>query len=199
MAGEFLRAIITGQRYPRTVLSRITQRIRADGDVSGMRVAMMKAVIQRDFRKGFIKEEVPMSLDLDSSNIAYRLGRLFATLERIQEGALGRDLNSTIADKYYGAASAVPFSVFPRLLAGAQNHLTKIRKDKPGYAVNLKKDLAQIMSGLGDSFPRHLSIEAQGRFAIGYYHQKQRYFEGKDKNDAGDTETTSDKDTHSDI
>jgi CRISPR-associated protein Csd1 len=162
LAGEFMRAIITGQSYPRMLLAQLIQRIRSDGDISGIRVAMIKAIIQRDFRKGLIQEEVPMSLNLSSTHRAYRLGRLFAVIERIQEAALGRDLNSTVTDKYYGTASTVPFSVFPRLLAGSQYHLTKLRKDKPGYAVNLKKDLAEIIAGIENSFPRHLSIEEQG-------------------------------------
>ncbi|MBY0500096.1 MAG: type I-C CRISPR-associated protein Cas8c/Csd1 [Nitrosomonas sp.] len=184
LAGELMRAIITGQSYPRMLLAQLIQRIRSDGDISGIRVAMIKAIIQRDFRKGLIQEEVPMSLDLNITHIAYRLGRLFAAIERIQEAALGRDLNSTVTDKYYGTASTVPFSVFPRLLSGSQNHLTKLRKDKPGYAVNLKKDLAEIIAGIENSFPRHLSVEEQGRFAIGYYHQKQSYFESSKKTDA---------------
>jgi len=184
LAGELMRAIITGQSYPRMLLAQLIQRIRSDGDINGIRVAMIKAIIQRDFRKGLLQEEVPMSLDLSSTHAAYRLGRLFAVIERIQEAALGRDLNSTVTDKYYGTASTVPFSVFPRLLAGSQNHLTKLRKDKPGYAVNLKKDLAEIIAGIENSFPRHLSVEEQGRFAIGYYHQKQAYFESSRKADA---------------
>ena len=184
LAGELMRAIITGQPYPRMLLAQLIQRIRSDGDINGIRVAMIKAIIQRDFRKGLIQEEVPVSLDLSSTHTAYRLGRLFAVIERIQEAALGRDLNSTVTDKYYGTASTVPFSVFPRLLGGSQNHLTKLRKDKPGYAVNLKKDLAEIIAGIENSFPRHLSVEEQGRFAIGYYHQKQSYFESSKKTDA---------------
>lgn len=184
LAGELMRTIITGQSYPRMLLAQLIQRIRSDGDINGIRVAMIKAIIQRDFRKGLIQEEVPVSLDLSSTHTAYRLGRLFAVIERIQEAALGRDLNSTVTDKYYGTASTVPFSVFPRLLSGSQNHLTKLRKDKPGYAVNLKKDLAEIIAGIENSFPRHLSVEEQGRFAIGYYHQKQSYFESSKKADA---------------
>jgi CRISPR-associated protein Csd1 len=198
LAGELMRAIITGQRYPRMLLTQLNQRIRADGDINGIRVAMIKAIIQRDFRKGLIQEEVPMSLDLNSTNIAYRLGRLFAAIERIQESALGRDLNSTVADKYYGAASTVPFSVFPRLLSGSQHHLTRVRKDKPGYAVNLKKDLAEIIAGLDSSFPRHLSIEEQGRFAIGYYHQKQSYFEFKNKSENSTADESGDLTTNND-
>lgn len=181
LAGELMRSILTGQAYPRMLLSQLTQRIRADGQISGIRISLIKAVIQRDYRKGLIQEEVPMALDLSSKNTAYLLGRLFATIERIQESALGREVNSTVADRYYGSAASVPFSVFPRLLAGSQNHLTKIRRDKPGFAVNLKKDLGEIIAGLDGAFPKHLSIEEQGRFAVGYYHQKQSYYETKDK------------------
>jgi CRISPR-associated protein Csd1 len=181
LAGELMRSILTGQAYPRMLLSQLTQRIRADGQISGIRISLIKAVIQRDYRKGLIQEEVPMALDLSSKNTAYLLGRLFATIERIQESALVREVNSTVADRYYGSAASVPFSVFPRLLAGSQNHLTKIRRDKPGFAVNLKKDLGEIIAGLEGAFPKHLSIEEQGRFAVGYYHQKQSYYETKDK------------------
>lgn len=179
LAGELLRSIITGGRYPRMLLAQLVQRIRADGDLNGVRAALLKAVLVRDYRKGFIQEEIPMGLDEQSALPAYRLGRLFAVLERIQEGALGKDVNATIADRYYGTASSVPYSVFPRLLAGCKNHLSKIRKDKPGYAVNLNKDLASVIEGLPSEFPKHFSIEQQGQFAIGYYHQKQSYFAKK--------------------
>ncbi|HHL3632207.1 type I-C CRISPR-associated protein Cas8c/Csd1 [Neisseria polysaccharea] len=179
LAGEMTRAVICGTPYPLSLLSQLITRIRADGDVNGLRVAMMKAVLQRRFRKGFIKEGVPMSLNNESPNRAYLLGRLFAVLERIQYQALG-ELNAGIADRYYGSASAVPFSVFPRLLSGAKHHLSRLRKDKAGMAVNLDKDLGEIIAKLPETFPRHLSIDEQGRFAIGYYHQKQSYFAKKE-------------------
>lgn len=179
LAGEMTRAVICGTPYPLSLLSQLITRIRADGDVNGLRVAMMKAVLQRRFRKGFIEEGVPMSLNNESPNRAYLLGRLFAVLERIQYQALG-ELNASIADRYYGSASAVPFSVFPRLLSGAKHHLSRLRKDKAGMAVNLDKDLGEIIAKLPETFPRHLSIDEQGRFAIGYYHQKQSYFAKKE-------------------
>ncbi|MFS6938019.1 type I-C CRISPR-associated protein Cas8c/Csd1 [Neisseria animaloris] len=179
LACEMTRAVIGGTPYPMSLLSQLIARIRADGDANGLRMAMIKAVLQRRFRKSLIKEEIPMSLDNESRNTAYLLGRLFAVLERIQNQALG-DLNAGIADRYYGSASAVPFSVFPRLLSGAKHHLLRLRKDKAGMAVNLDKDLGGIIAGLPETFPRHLSIEEQGRFAIGYYHQKQSYFAKKD-------------------
>lgn len=179
LAGEMTRAVICGTPYPMSLLSQLITRIRADGDVNGLRVAMMKAVLERRFRKGFIEEGVPMSLNNESPNRAYLLGRLFAVLERIQYQALG-ELNAGIADRYYGSASAVPFSVFPRLLSGAKHHLSRLRKDKAGMAVNLDKDLGEIIAKLPETFPRHLSIDEQGRFAIGYYHQKQSYFAKKE-------------------
>ena len=179
LAGEMVRAVISGTPYPLSLLSQLIARIRADGDVNGLRVAMIKAVLQRRFRKGFIQEGVPMSLHTESKNPAYLLGRLFAVLERIQHQALG-ELNAGIADRYYGSASAMPYFVFPRLLVGVRNHLSRLRKDKAGMAVNLDKDLGVIIKALPEVFPRHLSIEEQGRFAIGYYQQKQSYFEKKD-------------------
>lgn len=179
LAGEWLRSILTGQRYPRQVLTQLVQRLRSDGDVNGLRAALIKAVLHRDHRKGFTKEAIPMSLELENAPLAYRLGCLFAVLEQAQRGALG-DVNSSIVDRYYGTASSVPYSVFPRLIAGCQNHLSKIRKDKPGFAVNLDKQLGGVIASLPHSFPKQLTIEQQGQFAVGYYQQKQSFFIKKD-------------------
>ena len=178
LAGEVARAVLTGSRYPRSLLSSVIMRMRADGDVSGVRVALCKAVLTRDKRLGVkgINEEVPVSLNKDAGNPGYRLGRLFAVLENAQRAALGTQVNATIRDRYYGAASATPASVFPMLLRNTQNHLAKVRKDKPGFAHNLEKDIAEIIAGLGSEFPRSMRIEDQGRFAIGYYHQAQSRF-----------------------
>ena len=187
LAGEMTRAVIGGTLYPLSLLSQLIARIRADGDVNGLRIAMIKAVLQRRFRKGLINEEVPMSLNTESPNTAYQLGRLFAVLERIQYQPLG-ELNAGIADRYYGSASAVPFSVFPRLLSGAKHHLSRLRKDKAGMAVNLDKNLGEIIGKLPETFPRHLSIEEQGRFAIGYYQQKQSYFAPKQPTETEETQ-----------
>ncbi|WP_127469899.1 type I-C CRISPR-associated protein Cas8c/Csd1 [Thiomicrorhabdus aquaedulcis] len=176
LAGELIRSVLTGQRYPRAILAQLLSRFRSDGDINGLRVAMVKAVLQREFRKQLTKEEIPMSLDESNTNPAYLLGRLFAVLENIQRGALGDKVNATIADKYYASASTVPYSVYPRLLSGSKHHLSKIRKERPGWAFNLEKELGQIMSQLPTEFPRHFSIENQGRFSIGYYHQKNARF-----------------------
>ncbi len=175
LAGELMRSVLTGARYPQALLSQLLLRIRCDGHISPLRIAMIKAVLQRDYRKHFTKEKPPMSLDVNFSNDAYQLGRLFAVLERIQSAAI-KDANATITDRYFGSASTVPYSVFPRLVAGGKHHLSKIRKDKPGFAINLDKDLMEIIGKLPQSFPKHLSIQDQGRFAIGYYQQREKFY-----------------------
>ncbi|MCU7904743.1 MAG: type I-C CRISPR-associated protein Cas8c/Csd1 [Candidatus Thiodiazotropha sp. (ex Epidulcina cf. delphinae)] len=175
LAGELMRAVLTGERYPYSLLAQLVLRIRSDGHISPLRVAMIKAVLHRDYRKQWIMEEIPMSLDENSESEAYQLGRLFAVLERIQSSAI-KNANATITDRYFASASTVPYSVFPRLLSGAKNHLSKIRKSMPGYAVNLDKDLAGIITKLSHCFPKHLSIEHQGHFTIGYYQQRDKYF-----------------------
>jgi CRISPR-associated protein Csd1 len=190
LAGEWLRSILTGQRYPRALLTQIVQRLRSDGDMNGLRVALIKAVLQRDHRKGFLKEAMPMSLDLENAPQAYRLGCLFAVLERAQSEAIP-GANATIVDRYYGTASSVPYSVFPRLIAGFQNHVSKIRKDKPGFAVNLGKQIGAILDTLPASFPKQLSIEQQGQFAVGYYHQKQSFFVKKSTEPESEASTES--------
>lgn len=175
LAGELMRSILTGQRYPRAILAQLLSRFRVDGDISGLRVAMVKALLQRELRL-LGKEDISMSLDESNVNPAYLLGRLFAVLENIQRNALGDKVNATIADKYYASASTVPYSVYPRLLSGSKHHLSKIRKGKPGLAFSIDKELGEIMAKLPTEFPRHFSIENQGRFSIGYYHQKNARF-----------------------
>lgn len=115
-----------------------------------------------------------MGLDENFNNDAYQLGRLFAVLERIQSVAI-KNANATITDRYFGSASTVPYSVFPRLVTGSKNHISKIRKTMPGFAFNLDKDLMEIIAKLPHSFPKHLTIEDQGRFAIGYYQQREKF------------------------
>ncbi|MGY6554308.1 MAG: type I-C CRISPR-associated protein Cas8c/Csd1 [Wenzhouxiangella sp.] len=182
LAGEFMRAILSGAPYPRSLLANTIMRFRADGDISGLRVALCKGVLARERRRDIhtSKEEIPVSLDKQSTQPGYLLGRLFAVLENVQRAALGGQVNATIRDRYYGAASATPASIFPVLLRNTQNHLGKLRKERAGQAVNLEKDIREIVGGLPDQFPRSLKIEDQGRFAIGYYHQSQSYFTRRD-------------------
>jgi CRISPR-associated protein Csd1 len=184
LIGEMMRSVLSGNLYPRSLLANTVMRFRADGNVSGLRVAICKGVRAREWRKGIrtSSEELPVSLDKQSRQPAYLLGRLFAALEYAQRGAAGRQINATIRDRYYGAASATPASVFPMLVRNTQNHLSKLRKERPGQAVYLEREIREIVDGLSGQFPRNLPIEGQGRFAIGYYHQSQAYYTKRDAN-----------------
>lgn len=210
LAGELARAILTGQRYPHSLLANLVMRFRADGDISSLRVALCKAVLVRKERlthstsiqptEESHHKELFVSLDIENQDPGYLLGRLFAVLESVQRASMGTLVNATIRDRYYGAASATPASVFPLLLRNAQNHLGKVRKNKPGLAINLEKQLTEIIDKLGSSFAKSLGLEAQGRFAIGYYHQRSELFKKHEKdNDQADAiETTSTNTTEGD-
>ena len=113
-----------------------------------------------------------MSLDESNQNIGYRLGRLFAVLEKIQEEA-NPGINATIRDRFYGAASSTPASVFSTLLRLKNHHVAKL--ENRGRAINLEKLIGKIMDEIKDFAPV-LNLEDQGRFAIGYYHQRQNFF-----------------------
>lgn len=186
LIGETMRAILSGGLYPRSLLANTVMRIRSDGNLSGMRAAICKGVLTRERRRGIhtSDEEIPVSLDKQSTLPGYQLGRLFAVLEYVQRCALGGQVNATIRDRYYGAASATPAAIFPVLLRNTQNHLGKLRKERPGQAVTLEREIRDIVEGLPDRFPRSLKIEGQGSFAIGYYHQSHTHFTKRDA--AGD-------------
>lgn len=113
-----------------------------------------------------------MSLDTSINFVGYRLGRLFAVLEKIQEEA-SPGINTTIRDRFYGSASATPVAAFPHLMKLKNHHLAKLENRR--RVVNLERRIGEIMDGLID-FPAHLSLADQGRFAVGYYHQRQALF-----------------------
>lgn len=114
-------------------------------------------------------------LDLSNDNTAYRLGRLFAVLEKAQEEA-SPGLNATIRDRYYGAASSTPVAVFTSLLRLKNAHLKKL---STGRSIWFEKQLGEVLAPISD-FPKHLPLQDQGRFALGYYHQRQAFFTKSD-------------------
>lgn len=174
LGGEIMRSILGGLPYPVTLLAAAIRRIQAEHDVSYPRAALIKACINRSTRYVYpdLKEELKMSLDEANANTGYRLGRLFAVLEKIQEEA-NPGINATIRDRYYGAASSTPVTVFSTLLKLKNHHISKL--ESRGRAVILEKRIGEIVDGLED-FPAQLSLVDQGRFAIGYYHQRQIFF-----------------------
>lgn len=175
LAGEVMRAILTGRAYPRTLFSAVVGRCRADRDLNGMRAAILKAYLVRQ------GEEVPMGLDRNEINAGYRLGRLFAVLQAVQRAALG-SINASIRDRFYGAASATPAAVFPILLRTAGHHLSTLRKgEKTGRGEWFEREMSEIMDGFESAWPRYLRLEDQGRFAIGYYHEREALYRRKGK------------------
>ncbi|WP_459609103.1 type I-C CRISPR-associated protein Cas8c/Csd1 [Dickeya oryzae] len=171
LAGTTVRAILSGQPLPAALMSALLQRIKAErGDVSYYRASLMKACLNRAFRRQSIKE-VSVSLDPEEQRIGYRLGRLFATLEQIQHAA-SPTINTTLCDRYYSSASSTPVAVFHTLMRLHTHHLKKL---KIPAQIRFQKDIGEIIDGITD-FPAHLNQEQQGLFAIGYYHQRQHFF-----------------------
>jgi len=188
IAGEWMRAILTGSRYPMTLLSTTLMRIRSDGEINAHRAAILKSVLKRNFSM-----EAPVALDPANLNKGYILGRLFAVYEEVQRAALGGNVNATIKDKFYGSASATPQKVFRTLDAGSQNHFSKLRKLSTGRAVNLEKLLTSItdlMEPGNDPIPSSLSAAEQALFGIGYYHQRSDFFRKREETAPEDTPVT---------
>lgn len=183
LAGEVMRAVLSGSRYPQSLLAAVIIRLRAGDDpLSGWHAAVIRAVLHRDHRiDPKNKKDVPVSLAPDEPNKAYQLGRLFAVLETAQRMALGR-VNASIRDRYFGAASATPASVFPLLLRGVQNHLGKLRKTGKGGWI--EREIEDILDLLSLDLPRALPLAEQGRFAVGYYHQRKHQFKGRPEAEA---------------
>lgn len=175
LGGEIMRSILQGLPYPAPLLNLAVQRCRAEQKPTYARAAVIKASLNRLIRRTHNEKEYTVMLDPTNTHPAYLLGRLFATLEKIQEEA-SPGLNATIRDRYYGAASSTPVAVFTTLLRLHNHHLGKLSK---GRAVQMERIVGEIMGGL-DDFPRILTLPEQGRFALGYYHQRQAFFTKSD-------------------
>ena len=177
MSGELIRAILSGGRYPATLLNNVMLRIRAEREITRGRAAIIKAYYSRNEHIDCPREVLTVQLN-DSKNTAYRLGRAFSLLESIQETA-NPGIKATIRDKYFNSASATPATVFPRLINLAQHHLRKI---DGGLKVHLERELSEVLVDIAD-FPARLSLPGQGAFQLGYYHQRQKRFESKKRED----------------
>ena len=175
LAGALLQAVMTKANYPRALYTAVLRRIQADRTINYLRACVLKGYLVRNRNM-----EVSMSLDKERNDPAYRLGRLFAALEMTQREAHDNKLKRTIRETFYGAASATPRSVFPRLLRTYQHHLAKLID---GHKINREKLVQEIMDPLTD-FPGHLDLANQGLFAIGYYHQTRDFFTKHDKTEA---------------
>ncbi|AVX19276.1 CRISPR-associated protein, Csd1 family [Carboxydocella sporoproducens DSM 16521] len=176
LGGALIRSILTGIPYPQTLYHLIISRIRADQKVNYTRAAIIKACLvrnQRYYKRGN-EVKISMALEEQNTNVAYRLGRLFALLEKVQEDA-NPDLNSTIKDRYFGAASATPGSIFPILLRLAQHHIAKAK-----YGRLMDERIEEVINSI-TNFPAYLNLEEQGLFVLGYYHQRKALFTKNEK------------------
>lgn len=187
MAGTLLRAILNDMPYPAALYYAILNRIRADTDepkkriykINYTRAAVIKAYLTRKYRNqpnSTIQEVLCMALNEQSTHPAYLLGRLFAVLEKAQTDALG-DINATIKDRYFTTACASPATVFPVLLRLAQHHIAKAE-----YGRTNDRRIEEILGLIQmdqNPIPRHLSLDEQGVFVLGYYHQRAAFYKSK--------------------
>lgn len=170
MAGEVFRAVLTNTRYPATLLNGVTLRIRAEHAVTRGRAAILKAYYLQNTHPDVPKEVLSVSLNPDTTNVPYVLGRFFSVLEAIQSSA-NPGINATIKDKYFNSAAATPAIIFPILVNLAQKHLKKLKASNPGLCVFYEKQLAELSENLGLTYPARLNLPQQGSFQLGYYHQ----------------------------
>lgn len=179
MSSLVLQAILSGSRYPASLYTDTLIRIRAEnGKITWGRAAIIKAYLNHNY--GWKKGERFMGLKEECTDTAYVLGRLFSLLEAIQKEA-NPSITTTIRERYFNSACATPASVFPVLIKLKNSHIKKLERDKGGAKIYYEKQLTDIMGRL-EEFPKRLSLEQQGQFTLGYYHQQQkRYEKGEEK------------------
>ncbi len=176
MAGAMMRAVLTGGKYPASVFQNILLRIRAEQDdrkINAWRAGFLKAYLLRNRGR-----RIEVALDENTTDVAYLLGRWFAVLEEAQERA-NPDIKATIRDRFFNSACGTPAYVFPMLQKLALHHLKKL---EGAPKVRIDKLLSEILGKLeAREIPRHLPLEEQGVFILGYYHQKQKRYEKKEE------------------
>lgn len=176
---QLLHGALRGRSVPLTqaALAAAVRRQQLDQDnkLNPARLALIKACLLRSPNISTNNHQQPEPMtecrNPDSRDSAYLCGRLFAVFDRLQYLALG-GVNAGVVERYYASASVTPALVMGRLFRNAQFHLAKA---DGGVATNATKDFEAITCALGTSFPATLDLEAQGRFALGYYHQKAEY------------------------
>lgn len=177
LSGAVFRSIVTGSAYPSGVFEMLELRIHAERSITPGRAAILKAYFLKNENKGCPKEVLNVSLNENSTNVPYVIGRLFAVYEAAQQKA-NPGINATIKDKYFNSAAATPAQILPLLNNLYQKHL---RKMDTGSQVYFEKQVAALLSVLGEDLPARLTLPEQGAFQLGYYHQQQKRFEKKEK------------------
>ena len=178
MAALVLQAILSGARYPASLYTDVLIRIRAEqGNITWGRAGVIKAYLMRN--ANWKEGENYMGLNEESRETAYVLGRLFSVLESIQMDA-NPGIKATIRDRYFNSACATPASIFPVLVKLKNSHMKKLEREKGSSKIYYEKLLTELMGKL-DEYPKRLSLEEQGKFILGYYHQVQKKYEKKEE------------------
>ena len=178
MASMVLSAILSDTKYPASLYIDTLIRIRAEqGKVTCGRAAIIKAFLIQNYK--WKEGDEYMGLNEGCEESAYVLGRLFAVLETIQKDA-NSGINTTIRDRYFNSACATPASVFPTLIKLKNSHIKKLERESGGTKIYYEKMLTELMGKI-EKFPRRLSLEEQGKFMLGYYHQVQKKYEKKEE------------------
>ena len=166
-----VKSIFQGLPYPQTLYSACIRRIRAEQKLTITRAAIIKAYLNRQSNNN---KKIDIMLDKDNNNQGYLCGRLFAVLDKIQEDA---NNISSIRERYMNAASATPSAVFSTILNLSVHHSEKLDEGRRIYFEKIKQEILDKVSA--DGFPTHLDLQDQGRFFVGYYHQRQDFFTSK--------------------
>ena len=176
MAGAATRAVFSGGPYPASLLEAVMLRIRAERNITWGRAAIIKAYYLKNPHKDCPKEVLTVSLNEASTDTAYTLGRLFSVYEAVQQAA-NPGINTTIKDKYFNSAAAMPAGIFPVLNNLCQKHLRKLDGRQRVY---YDKQIMTLKGILGESYPMRMTLAQQGSFDLGYYHQTQKRYTKKE-------------------
>ncbi|MBC7369738.1 MAG: type I-C CRISPR-associated protein Cas8c/Csd1, partial [Undibacterium sp.] len=169
------------QPVPLELIAVACRRIATTGECPPPRAALIQFLLRRYLLQQQKLKFTTMS-DIDQSiqnSRPFLCGRLLRILESAQYYAVG-DVNATVVDKFYSAASATPGSVFGLLMAKLHDHLAKAKKspkqNEQRAAGALTNRVAEISAQLADQggFPKTFSPEEQGAFALGFYSEKIR-------------------------
>ncbi|MBC5800279.1 MAG: type I-C CRISPR-associated protein Cas8c/Csd1 [Candidatus Eremiobacteraeota bacterium] len=176
LSGPLTYAALCGRPYPLGALEAAVRRNRADNKMlerhtGALRAGIIKAVLLRLPSQPY--GELKPMLDPETKEPAYRCGRLLAVLDRLQELATGAAAG--VVERYFGSASSAPASVFGTLLRNAQNHLSKLDQTSKSNGIYFNRLIGEILASMAE-FPHTLSVQEQGLFALGFYHQRQTFF-----------------------
>lgn len=183
MAGDTLRAVLSGTGYPATLYQQTQLRIRAESEVTRGRAGIIKAYLTRMQNNDKYREALTVELNEQTKYQPYVLGRLFSVLEGLQQAA-NPGINATITDKFFTSAGATPGIVFPRIINLSKNHLKKL---DVGMRTYYSKQITELMGMISRDYPAHYNLYEQGIFQLGYYHQTQKRYEKKDRTAAAET------------